>query len=237
MKNVLFAFIVMSVATLNAQFSMFTSEEYAISNNQTFTFNNTDAATSKFGYKILNYSSNMILMKAQIVDIVGSDGSDFEICFGGSCYNSVTKGQVIPQDPVAIQAGQYQGNYDHMWNKNTSADKISYKIKFYMIDNMGAETGTPFYINYVYDKNMSVQDIKDSSDILFSNTIVKDKLHISIKENANLSIYTVDGKLVKKANLSNGDNVLYINNLKKGNYIAVVEIKGGKTKTQKIMVK
>lgn len=237
MKRVLFASIVLISSFVSAQFSVFTADEYAISNNQTFTFNTTNKEVADLGFKILNYSDKVIIMKAQIVEIVGADGSDFEICFGGSCYYAVTEGQIIPQDPVAIQAGQFQGNYDHMWNKNTSSDKITYKIKFYMLDSLGNETGTPFYINYVYDKNMSVIDVEDNSSKFISNTIAKDELFISLEEDAVVSIYSLSGKLVKKASLKKGESKLSVRNLSKGNYIAVIETVNQKVKSQKIIIK
>lgn len=237
MKKVLFASLALISSLVSAQFSVFTADEYAISNNQTFTFNTTNKDVADFGFKILNYSDNVIIMKAQIVEVVGADGSDFEICFGGSCYYDVSSGQIIPQDPVAIPAGQYQGNYDHMWNKNTSSDKISYKIKFFMVDSLGNETGTPFYINYVYDKNMSVIDVEDDIRLAISNTIAKDELFISLEEDAVVSIYSLNGKLVKKAYLKKGESRLSVRNLSKGNYVAVIKATNQKIKSQKIIIK
>lgn len=230
----IFGFLLIQV---NAQFSMTTHADEPIENNQTFSFNTTEEAEAKLGYIVHNDSSELILMKAEVAELTGTDGTDFEICFGGSCYFSVTDGQIIPQSPVAIQPGQIQGMFDHMWNKSTANPYIEVKMKFYTVDSFGNPTGEPFYVNYVYNENLGVNDLSSNVKSQVKNTVVRDYLALDLTEMSNINIYAMDGKLVKSLQANQGDTQLNLSNLNKGQYVVVVKTASGEVTSTKVMVK
>ncbi len=221
----------------NAQFSMTTIDDQPIENGQTFTFNTTTEEDAKLGYIVHNDSDALILMKAEVIELIDSDGSEFELCFGGSCYYSINQGLIMPQSPVAIQPGGIQGMFDHMWNKNTSSPYMSAKIKFFMIDTFGAEVGEPLIVNYIYNENLGVQDIEQAVKSQVQNTIIKDILMLDLHENSTINIYSVSGKLIKATKANQGKLNLNLSNLNKGQYIVVVNSASGKTASTKVLVK
>ena len=225
------------VLQANAQFTLTTHDDEPIENGQTFTFDTTEESIAKLGYIVHNNSDALIIMKAQIEEITGSDGTDFELCFGGSCYFSVSEGLIIPQSPVAIQPGGIQGMFDHMWNKNTTSSYMTFKVKFFMIDSFGNSVGEPFYVNYIYNENLGLQDLNPAVKSQVKNTIVKDVLMLDLNENSTLTIYAVDGKLVKTMKASQGNQTWNLSNLTKGQYIVVINSASGTTSSTKVLVK
>lgn len=221
----------------SAQFSMTTMDDQPIVNGQTFTFNSTSEAEAKLGYIVHNDSDALILMKAQVEELIGSDGSEFELCFGGSCYYAVSEGLIIPQSPVAIQPGGIQGMFDHMWNKNSTTSYMMVKVKFFMIDTFGGAIGEPFYVNYVYNENLGLQNVDSSVEPQVKNTIVKDILKLDLVENSNITIYAANGKLVKSSKANAGDLTLNLSSLTSGNYVVVINSASGNVTTTKVMVK
>ena len=236
-KPLFFLLLGFLLVQTNAQFSMTTIDDQPIENGQTFTFNTTTEEDAKLGYIVHNESDALILMKAEVIELIGSDGSEFELCFGGSCYYSINQGLIMPQSPVAIQPGGIQGMFDHMWNKNTSSPYMSAKIKFFMIDTFGAEVGEPLIVNYIYNENLGVQDIEQAVKSQVQNTIIKDVLMLDLHENSTINIYSVSGKLIKATKANQGKLNLNLSNLNKGQYIVVVNSASGKTASTKVLVK
>ena len=236
-KPLFFLLLGFLLVQTNAQFSMTTIDDQPIENGQTFTFNTTTEEDAKLGYIVHNESDALILMKAEVIELIGSDGSEFELCFGGSCYYSINQGLIMPQSPVAIQPGGIQGMFDHMWNKNTSSPYMSAKIKFFMIDTFGAEVGEPLIVNYIYNENLGVQDIEQAVKSQVQNTIIKDILMLDLHENSTINIYSVSGKLIKATKANQGKLNLNLSNLNKGQYIVVVNSASGKTASTKVLVK
>lgn len=236
-KPLFFLLLGFLLVQTNAQFSMTTIDDQPIENGQTFTFNTTTEEDAKLGYIVHNESDALILMKAEVIELIGSDGSEFELCFGGSCYYSINQGLIMPQSPVAIQPGGIQGMFDHMWNKNTSSPYMSAKIKFFMIDTFGAEVGEPLIVNYIYNENLGVQDIDQAVKSQVQNTIIKDILMLDLHENSTINIYSVSGKLIKATKANQGKLNLNLSNLNKGQYIVVVNSASGKTASTKVLVK
>ena len=236
-KPLFFLLLGFLLVQTNAQFSMTTIDDQPIENGQTFTFNTTTEEDAKVGFLVHNESDALILMKAEVIELIGSDGSEFELCFGGSCYYSISQGLIMPQSPVAIQPGAIQGMFDHMWNKNTSSPYMSAKIKFFMIDTFGAEVGEPLIVNYIYNENLGVQDIEQAVKSQVQNTIIKDILMLDLHENSTINIYSVSGKLIKATKANQGKLNLNLSNLNKGQYIVVVNSASGKTASTKVLVK
>ncbi|MDO5656352.1 MAG: T9SS type A sorting domain-containing protein [Flavobacteriaceae bacterium] len=238
MKNLLLIpALICFVLQANAQFHMTTKTGEAIENEQTFSFNTTLEDIAKVGYIVHNDTSNTIIMKAEVEAITGSDGSLFELCFGGSCYFDVSVGLIMPVSPVAIPAGGIQGMFDHFWNKNTSNSIIEYRIKFFQLDGMGNPTGEPFYINYIYNENLSTSDIRATQDIKVLNTLVRDQIQVQSQISGNAILYAMDGKAIQNMTFQNGLNIFNVSHLKPGNYILHLKGENGNFVSTRIMLK
>lgn len=87
-----------------------------------------------------------------------------------------------------------------------------------------------------YASFLAVTDINKSKDLLITNTIIDNTLDFRATKSASIKMFSIDGKLVKSANITSSNGRVDVSALAKGVYFVTAEI-NGETFSQKVIKK
>lgn len=197
-----------------------------------------DTDNDMLNFTVANTSSSQsIKVKVLCEALTNTTGEDFEFCFGGNCMPFVMLGMNYPPNGYNIDANSNTGDFDHFWNKKDSDQPMSFLFKFYQVDALGNEIGTPVRITYLYNKNLAVSDASAKSEIVLKNTVVTDFIELDSKNNGTISIFDFTGKLLLNKEVKAGNNKINAQKLAAGIYIVNTVSSNGKISTAKIIKK
>lgn len=235
-KKYLLGLFLLVFGVSNAQFTIFHSNGSVIEDESVFTFSTTDEETALLELHIKNESSSAIGVKARMLEIEGSDGSNVQFCLGVCLFN-VNENSIVPTgDPFSIAVGQTLEVGAYFWNRNESSDYITYRFKVYEVDSFGEETGTPIHINYIYDANLSVRNIDlQQMGVQVNNTLVKNAFSFTADNNLNIEVIDLNGKRIADYQTEAGEQTLDLSSLQNAVYIVKFTSKEGKTAYSKIV--
>jgi hypothetical protein len=139
-----------------------------------------------------------------------------------------------------VPANGQNGNFDHFVNSyaGNGTDPVQYVLKFYMVNNFGAEIGTPITITYKYDPLLSTQanDLK-SNGITLKSTLVDSQIEFEATAGGQTAVYDVNGRLISSTRYSTGYNSTNVSNLTTGVYILSFTTDEGKKASLKVVKK
>ena len=189
--------------------------------------------TVKLNVKNTETVSKSVICKKQYIDTVA--GTDNTFCWAGSCWPEATL--VSPPQPIDSGAtnSEFSGHYDPKNNIGTSI--ITYIFKVWHSDDSS-------WVNVKYNANYSgISNNSFSSSISApypnpANNNFSINYNILNKNNANILIYNVYGKLEKQISINNLIGVININvsDLPSGIYFCTFNINGEIVKTNKLII-
>jgi hypothetical protein len=142
------------------------------------------------------------------------------LCYGGSCFDSVALNGVYPDYPNPLAPGQSNPSQgDHFVNFNLGTGGVmDYVFSVYAL---GSEANAITF-TYRYVPNLSVNTLEGLSNLGISvtNTVVADDFLFSAAAKGNLSLYNLNGQLVKELNFTEGSQNINLSNLNTSIYIA-----------------
>lgn len=210
----LFSFF-LSFSQIEYAFTIENENGTTIENNHLLEVNSTEYPNASFNFYVRNLTSETINIRAEIIEMSGTDGSMMEFCFG-ECYYGVTTNTIYPLSSfISVESGQVQiSSGDHFFNQDPGDgdNPVHYSFRFFMVDDQGNEVvsipelQTEYFINYQYQ----AQSFSISENILEQTKIFKidNNLIINSQENLQLSIFTFDGKKIINQNIFAGDNMI-----------------------------
>lgn len=185
---------------------------------------------------------NDIYVRAEIVQIINTDGSLAQFCIGGpsgECFSSVSEGSYYPIiEGGIVYKGDNWGIFDYFVNLDPN-NLAEYKIRFVQTDGDGNEIpNTNFFISYRYDENyMGVSDVQSVAIAEVYPTVAKGFTNVNLKENAQVQIVNAEGRTVKTFSLKSGQSQLNLSGLSAGVYWVTFKGDSGKTTHTRIVVK
>lgn len=217
------------------------SDNSIVTDGQTINFSEAGCAYAdpcNWKFEVTNTSSEDFYMRIFVDNLVGTDGSDFQLCFAGVCLNSVTLGNGYPSTPALIASGATNSAGNNFWNQNDSSTTtpMSWTLRFQAFDASGAEIGTPLSVTYNFDPTLSVDDSVLSTLEIYP-TDAKNTLNVSSNENLTANFYDLLGRSVKQVNIVSGDNTIDISELSAQPYIIRFTNEEGESITKKIVKK
>src|SRR5690554_6386988 len=227
-KNLLGAFL-LAFEVSNAQFTICDSDGSVIEDDSVYQIGTVDEETAKLDLHIQNDSSEPIGVKARMLEIDGSDGTNVQLCLGDCFLN------VIVNSPLPIAVGQTTNVGTYFWNRNDTSNYIVYRFKVYRVDSFGSAIGTPVHINDVYDASLSVPATLQQMGININNTIVKDLFSFTAEDNLNVEVFDLNGKVLAQYQTEAGQQTLNMASLQNAIYIVKFASKEGKTAYSKIV--
>lgn len=215
-------------------------------NNSVHTFNihselDSIIEAAKLPLVITNEDFEDIFVRAEIMELVNTDGSLGQFCIGGpsgNCWNGIEQGDFYPSTEGGILEAAFSwGMNDYIMNLDPT-NNVEYKLRFVQTDGAGNEIpNTNFFITYRYEEEMGVNDLQSLAFAEIYPTVAKGFTNVNLKENAQVQILSMDGKVVRNTKMNSGTSQLDLSGLKAGVYMVAFKAETGTTHTIKVVVK
>lgn len=213
-----------------------------INDGDEFTFNTLIFEDAKLKFKISNSSAtDNINVLAEVVSFTNTDGTNCQFCVQPECFFEVNPGQTIPNAPIALAPGQDNGNFDYFSNTNPGDGTnypMEYVLRFYMVDNNGAEVGNDITITYKYSPNIGTDefDLK-SLGVTLQNTLISETLNFDSNKSISFDVYDMNARKINSYKLNSGQHQVNMRDLSTGFYILIFKDNSGRQSHVKIQKK
>jgi hypothetical protein len=235
MKKIFIATIAFLISNLCiAQFTFVDGDDNEIPNNTEVIFGTANHPSASFPFRIINTSDDPINVKIKCTNIINSNGSNFQVCFGGTCYDNIMVNGVYPDYDFIINPGEDNGTGDYFKNNNvTESEVLTFQFSIYAV---GFEDEALTF-TYKYDPQLSVDDTNKLGDIgiQINNTIVKNTLVFETQESGIMEVYDLNGRLVKKSSYNAGIQNVDFNEANAAIYVVKFHTTLGNVGTIKIV--
>lgn len=186
-------------------------------------------------FRIQNTSAQDLDIKVKCTSLVNTDGTQFELCYGGSCFDSVAVNGIYPdyENPLAPgQSNPSQG--DHFVNFNAGNGEIM-ELHF-SVYAVGFEDNAINFV-YRYDSTLNVNSFENlaSVGIIIENTSVKNELKFNAAQSGNLTVFNLNGQLINQFRYTEGAQNLNLSELSSAIYIANFTTFGGENSSIKLI--
>ena len=223
MKKTLLIFGLLFASFAQAQtFKVTNHAGTEFTDGQVVTFSSLEYSAALLEFFVHNQSTADINVRIECVEITNGTGLGMELCFGNVCLSSVTPGQAYPSTAVTIAPGQTNSEFDHFLNSNPgNGSTVDYVFKFYMEDSQGDPVGQTHTLTYRYAPQLSAEGFAyNNSGVALKSNVANNTLEIAAQKNVQIEIFDMNGKSVRKQNLTSGNHSLDISGLNTGVYIA-----------------
>ena len=219
-----------SVLFVNSQnefaFVIESEDGEVLENNQVLEFNSVQYPNASYIFFVRNLTSESINIRAEVLNISGTDGSMMEFCFG-ECYFGVDMNTPYPLNSfVTIEPGETQTSVgDHFFNQDPGdgTNPVSFQFRFYMVDSEGNEVMsipelmTDYFVTYQYQAQSFGLDENFSENIqLYLN---QKTLTITAPSEYTISLFDISGKNILTTKLNEGINSIDVSSIANGIYI------------------
>jgi hypothetical protein len=197
-----------------------------LDNNQVLEFNSVQYPNASYTFFVRNLTSESINVRAEVLNISGTDGSMMEFCFG-ECYFGIDLNTPYPLNSfVTIEPGETQTSVgDHFFNQDPGdgTNPVSFQFRFYMVDSEGNEVFsipelmTDYFVTYQYQAQSFSLDENFSENLqIFLDQKI---LTISAPSEYTVSLFNISGKNILTTGLNEGINSIDVSNIANGIYI------------------
>ncbi|PKP17029.1 MAG: hypothetical protein CVU07_05040 [Bacteroidetes bacterium HGW-Bacteroidetes-23] len=226
--------ILFSMVFLNAfsQFIFRKSDGTPITNGTVLTYG---PGSNYLNFRVQNTSNQDLDIKVKCTNLVNTTGSQFELCYGGSCYDSVTLNGVYPEYENPLAPGQSNPSQgDHFVNFNAGNGEVM-ELHF-SVYPIGFENDATNFV-YRFDPLLGVSSFENLSSmgINIENTTIKSDFKFNSTQSGNLSIFNLNGQLIKEYKFSEGAQNLSLSELSSAIYVANFSTTEGKTSSVKLI--
>jgi hypothetical protein len=197
-----------------------------LDNNQVLEFNSVQYPNASYTFFVRNLTSESINVRAEVLNISGTDGSMMEFCFG-ECYCGIDLNTPYPLNSfVTIEPGETQTSVgDHFFNQDPGdgTNPVSFQFRFYMVDDEGNEVMsipelmTDYFVTYEYQAQSFSLDENFSENLqLYLNQKI---LSIISQSEYTISLFDISGKNILTTKIKQGVNSIDVFNIADGVYI------------------
>lgn len=196
-----------------------------ITNNQVFDYNILTTG-AELPFIVTNNSEDTpINVKVRVDQVLHSDGTNLQLCFGGLCFFSITQGVIYPVNfPVTLEPGQSTVAGDHFWNSNPGDGEnypMTFQLTFVQVDDNGVYMNDLLTFTYRYGPNLGTTEFTPIAVGLANiNTLVKHDIQIETTQNGRLDIMDLSGKTIVSQDLQAATQTVSFGNAQAGVYVA-----------------
>ena len=180
----------------------------------------TVGSTAYLNFRVKNISTIPQDIKIKCISLVNATGANFELCYGGSCFDSVAINGVYPDYPNPLAPGQSNPSQgDHFVNFNPGTGGVmDYVFSVYAL---GSEANAITF-TYRYAPNLSINTLEGLTNlgISITNTVITDDFSFTASDKGNVSVFNLNGQLVRELNFTQGFQNINLSNLNTSVYIA-----------------
>jgi hypothetical protein len=237
MKKVLIILFVFAQVYTYGQFSFTDLSGNTIADGSTLTYETANSESAKLKFLVTNVGTNPIDVRIKCTGITGGNGVGFQLCYGGLCHDNVVTGVDYPDYQFILNAGENNGNFDYFVNNFVSSTPINFQFQVYSLDTTGFPTGQAVSFTYRYDSTLGLNSFENltSMGINIENTTVKSDFKFNSTQSGNLSIFNLNGQLIKEYKFSEGNQNLGLSELSSAIYVANFSTTEGKTSSVKLI--
>ena len=214
-----------------------------LENNQVLEFSSVQYPNASYIFFVRNLTSESINVRAEVLNISGTDGSMMEFCFG-ECYFGVDLNTPYPLNSfVTIEPGETQTSFgDHFFNQDPGDgnNPVSFQFRFYMVDSEGNEVMsipelmTDYFVTYQYQAQSFSLDENFSEIIqLYLNQKI---LTITAPSEYTISLFDISGKNIFTTQLIEGINSIDVSSIANGIYILKFNDEFNRSDNRKILL-
>lgn len=196
----------------------------------------------EIGFKVRNVGTTTTNVWVRCDNLVNTDGTNFEFCFGEECLADVIVGQVYPSVGVTLAPNGANGNYDHFLNNNTSGTgfPLDYTFTFFQTGQAtqgGTPVGNSITVTYRFDPNLSVDEINqlETSGVILKSTLVNNELVFDVLKKTNMTVFDINGKQVMESVLEYGMQTFDVSALNSGVYMVYFTNESGAATVKKFI--
>lgn len=181
----------------------------------------TTGTNAYLNFRIKNTTASTPLdIKIKCTTLTNATGASFELCYGGSCFDNVALNGVYPDyENILAPGASNPAQGDHFVNFNAGTGGVmDYVFSVYAL---GFESNAITF-TYRYDPNLSVSSLDGITNLGISviNTVVADEFMFNASEKGSVSLFNMNGQLVKEFNFTEGSQNINLSNLNTSVYIA-----------------
>jgi hypothetical protein len=180
----------------------------------------TTGSSAYLNFRVKNVSTTPLDIKIKCIDLVNTTGANFELCYGESCFDSVTLNGVYPDYENLLAPGQSNPSQgDHFVNFNPGSGGIMDLV--FSVYALGFESSAITF-TYRFDSTLSLINLEDltSLGIYVKNTIVSDEFSFTAANKGSVTLFNLNGQSIKELNFSEGSQNINLSNLNTSIYIA-----------------
>ena len=175
------------------------------------------------------------------IEYVSSDvGGNFQVCYGGQCYDPVEIGNSYPpvNVPQVIEPGATTGQGNKMFYNEVASPQLSNHVfRFYLLDDNGNDIGGDLTITYRYDPDLGLDAVQSQLGITLESTVVKNNITLTSQEEATMEVFDINGRLMQTNTITTGSQNIDISVLSSQLYIVSFEGTNGRTQSVKVLKK
>ena len=246
MKKIYYTFLLFSFTYLFS-YSQFELRNYntntIINDGDALNYNTTGCGypfgSCVFKFILTNTSSTDVRLRAVIDSRINADNDDGQLCIGSGCFINLNLNQGYPNNAVLLSPGSSIGTSGSQSFYNLtpsgSTTPMSWTIRFQAYDASDNEIGTPITVTYNYDSTFSTSEFNLSDVKIYPNQSNK-TLVVDTSIDLNAEIYSILGKKVKTASLSDQNNQINVSQLTPQIYIVRLTDNIGNSITRKVVL-
>ena len=236
MKKITFI-LLFAILGLNAQtqFEFKKSDGTLVENGEIILFG---PSANYFNFRLTNTSNQPLDIKFKCTNLVNTAGNAFQLCYGGTCYESVSVNGVYPDYENFLGAGQSnpsQGEYLANFLNPENGESIDLEFSVYAV---GFENDV---INFTYRFSPIMSsnsfEILENMGIKLKNTVVDSNLNFDSNTSGTLTVYNLTGQLVSNISFKEGSQNINLSNLTSSFYMVRFSTLDGRTSTSKVFKK
>lgn len=237
-KSLLFCLLAVFVSTLaQSQYSIVDSDGNPINDGDVIIKGST-AEADALKFYVTNDSGATI---RSTIEYVSSDvGGNFQVCYGGQCYDPVTTGNSYPpvSSPQVIEPSATTGEGNKMFYNEVDDPQLSNHVfRFYLVNEDGDDIGGDLTFTYRYNPELGLDDVASQLGITVTSTVVSNSISLTSQEDATMQIFDINGRLLQTSNIAIGSQEINLSGLSSQLYIVNFEGASGKKQAIKILKK
>lgn len=233
MKKTLFSFLFICIfISANAQqFNFRKSDGTPINNGDVISFG---ATGIPLNFRITNTSNQPIDVKFKCVGLTNATGVQFQLCYGGSCYDNINLNEVYPDyENVLAPGASNPSQGDYLINYNAGNGSVmDYQFSVYALGN----EANAINFTYRFDPQLGVNNLASVwNGIQLENTIISSVISFNAEQKGKVELVNINGQKVFSEQFEAGVNITDLSSVSSGIYFATFTNEENKSVQYKII--
>jgi hypothetical protein len=198
---------------VNAQFTVNRIDGTPFTNNETINFTTHSNTASELKFTVQNNATTNLDFRILCSRLVNTNGTNFQLCWGGECISSVSETGIYPGFQNIITAGGNTVGLNDNFKNFSAGDGVNYPMDFtfriFTRDLAGNTVGTNFNLTYRYQGPLSIEqkDKLSAMGVKVLNTTVNNFVGLEISKPVAFSILNLQGQTITSGQLTENTNL------------------------------